>query len=81
MMNKVEILDFLNSNPVCHLATIDGDQPRVRGMLMYRADENGILFHTGSFKDLYKQMQQNPNVELCFSSADSSKQVRVSGEV
>lgn len=80
MMNKAEILDFLNSNPVCHLATIDGDQPRVRGMLMYRADENGILFHTGSFKDLYKQMQQNPNVELCFSSADSSKQVRVSGK-
>ena len=25
-------------------------------------------------------MQQNPNVELCFSSADSRKQVRVSGE-
>jgi uncharacterized pyridoxamine 5'-phosphate oxidase family protein len=25
-------------------------------------------------------MQQNPNVELCFSSADSSKQVRVSGK-
>ncbi|KAF5417479.1 MAG: Pyridoxine/pyridoxamine 5'-phosphate oxidase [Candidatus Methanogaster sp.] len=80
MMNKVEMLDFLNSNPVCHLATIDGDQLRVRGMLIYHADENGILFHTGSFKDLYKQMQQNPNAELCFSSADSSKQVRVSGE-
>ncbi|KAF5417785.1 MAG: hypothetical protein C5S49_02810 [Candidatus Methanogaster sp.] len=50
-------------------------------MLMYRADENGILFHTVSFKDLYKPMQKNPNVELCFSSADSSKQVRVSGDV
>ena len=78
MMNKTEILDFLNSNPACHLATIDGDGPRVRGMLMYRADENGILFHTGNFKDLCKQLQQNPNVELCFNS--SSKQIRVSGK-
>lgn len=67
-MNKEEILDFIKSNPACHLATVDGDQPRVRGMLMYRADENGILFHTGNFKDLYKNLQNNPNVELCFNS-------------
>jgi len=32
-MNKAEIMAFLNSNPVCRLATLDGDQPRVRGMM------------------------------------------------
>lgn len=79
-MNKAEILEFLKSNPACHLATVDDNQPRVRGMLMYHADENGILFHTGGFKDLCKQLQQNPNVELCFNSADKGKQVRVSGK-
>ena len=78
-MNKAEILEFIKSNPACHLATVDGNQPRVRGMLMYRADEDGILFHTGGFKDICKQLQQNPNVELCFNSADKGKQVRVSG--
>jgi len=80
IMNKKEILDFINSNPACHLSTVEGDQPRVRGMLMYRADENGILFHTGDFKDLYKNLQQNSNVELCFNSTESGKQVRVSGK-
>jgi uncharacterized pyridoxamine 5'-phosphate oxidase family protein len=46
-MNKSEILGFLNANPVFHLATVEGNKPHARGMLMYRADENGILFHTG----------------------------------
>ncbi len=78
-MNKKEILAFLNENPVCHLATVDGNKPRVRGLLMYRADETGILFHTGNFKDLYKQLQANPQVELCFNSLKSNIQIRVSG--
>ncbi|GLI53541.1 pyridoxamine 5'-phosphate oxidase family protein [Thermodesulfovibrio yellowstonii] len=79
-MNKTEILKFINSNPVCHLATLDGDQPRVRAMLIYRADENGILLQTWSFKNVFKQLQQNPNVELCFNSSDGSIQIRVSGK-
>jgi pyridoxamine 5'-phosphate oxidase len=78
-MTKTEILQFLNANPLCHLATADGDQPRVRGMMMYKAEEKGILFHTGNFKDLYRQLQKNPRVELCFHSPDMSRQVRVSG--
>ena len=76
-MNRDEILDFLNANPGCHLATIEGDQPRVRGMFMYRADEKGIVFHTGAFKALYSQLQQNNKIEVCFNSPDI--QVRVAG--
>ena len=78
-MNKAEILEFLNSNPMCRLATVEGDQPRVRGMMMYRADENGIVFHTGGPKDLFRQLRANPKVEVCFNNADNSKQVRVAG--
>lgn len=78
-MNKAEILAFLNSNPACHLATVEGDKPRVRGMLMYRADDRGILFHTGDFKDLYRQLKDNKNVELCFYNPGSNTQVRVCG--
>ena len=79
-MTKTEIIQFLNANPACHLATADGNQPRVRGMLMYRADEQGILLHTGSAKDLCKQMIANPRVELCFFNAKDSVQVRVTGK-
>ncbi|MDD4356203.1 MAG: pyridoxamine 5'-phosphate oxidase family protein [Smithellaceae bacterium] len=76
-MSRDEILEFLNANPGCHLATMEGDKPRVRGMFMYRADEEGIIFHTGAFKSLYSQLQNYKNVEVCFNSPD--KQVRVAG--
>lgn len=80
-MNKSEVFEFLNANPVFHLATIDGDKPRVRGMLLYRADENGIIFHTGKTKDLHKQLTDNNQVEMSFNNGgmENLMQVRVSG--
>lgn len=82
-MNKAEIIAFLNANPVFHLATLDGEKPRVRGMLLYRADEKGILFHTGKMRDLYKQLAKNPHVELAFNNGSDENliQVRISGTV
>ena len=79
-MTRTEIIKFMNENAACHLATVEGNQPRVRGMWMYRADEQGIVFHTGTTKDLYKQLIANPNVELCFNNAKDGVQVRVSGK-
>lgn len=76
-MVKEEIFQLLNENPVFHLATMDGDQPRVRGMLLFRADENGIIFHTASTKDVFAQIMKNPKVELCFQG--NGTQIRVSG--
>ena len=78
-MNREAILAFLNANPGCHLATVEGDQPRVRGMFMYRADEHGIIFHTGAFKSLYSQLRGNKKVEICLNSPDT--QVRIAGAV
>jgi pyridoxamine 5'-phosphate oxidase len=80
-VNKAEILKFLNANPTCYLATVEGDRPHVRAMGMFRADENGIIIETGTFKDVYKQMVANPNVELCFFNAKDGIQIRVSGAV
>ena len=82
-MTKSEILEFINANPVFHLATIEGDKPRVRGMLLYRADENGILFHTGKMRDLHKQLTVNPQVEMSFNNGSSEDlmQVRISGSL
>ncbi|MDI6794865.1 MAG: pyridoxamine 5'-phosphate oxidase family protein [bacterium] len=82
-MTKEKIYAFLNTNPAMHLATVEGDKPHVRGILMYRADENGIVFHTGKVKDLHKQLTENPQVEMCFSNSDFENliQIRVSGSV
>ena len=80
-MNKSEILALINANPACHLATVEGNAPHVRGILLYRADENGLIFHTGSTKDLHKQLSKNPRVEFCFNDFQKGVQVRVSGSV
>lgn len=82
-MNKDEIISFLNANPVFHLATVEGDRPHVRGMYLYRADENGIVFHTGKVKDLHGQLTANPRVEMAFNNGKMQDltQVRVSGIV
>ncbi|MEN6327585.1 MAG: pyridoxamine 5'-phosphate oxidase family protein [Syntrophomonas sp.] len=78
-MEKEEMFALMNSNPVFYLATVEDEQPRVRGMLLYRADENGIIFHTGIMKDVYKQIMKNPKVELCFNDFKKGVQLRVSG--
>lgn len=76
-MTKEEVIDFVNENPVCYLATVEGDAPHVRAMGMYKADERGILIQLSTVKGMYKELVRNPKVELCFSG--TGKQVRVSG--
>lgn len=76
-MTKQEIFEKLKAHPVFQVATIDGDQPRVRTVLLYRADENGIIFHTAAIKDLFKQVKKNNKAELCFVC--DGLQIRISG--
>ena len=80
-MTKEEILEFATKNPVCSLATIDDKQPRVRTIMLYKADENGIIFCTGRDKAVHKQLQANPAAELCFYNAEQGLQVRIEGAV
>lgn len=80
-MTRQEILELMNSNPAFHLATMDDDQPRVRAILLYKADKDGIVFHSGIMKDIYKQICQNPKVELCFNDFNKNIQLRVSGKL
>jgi uncharacterized pyridoxamine 5'-phosphate oxidase family protein len=76
-MTQQEILEFINKNQACTLATCEGNKPHVRGVLIYRADNNGILFHTGVTKDVFKQLKKNSSVELCF--INDNIQIRISG--
>ena len=80
-MTKDEVLEFATKNPICSLATIDGNQPRVRTIMLYKADENGIIFCTGRDKAVHKQLQANPATELCFYNAEQGLQVRIEGAV
>jgi uncharacterized pyridoxamine 5'-phosphate oxidase family protein len=80
-MAKQEIIEFINKNRIFSLATTEGNQPHVRIMMIYRADENGLLFASTTLKDLYQQLQANPAVELCFFDKKGFSQVRVEGSV
>lgn len=79
-MTKTEILDFIKANPRSFMATVEGNKPHVRGMGIYKADEDGIIIQTWTLKDIHKQVVNNPEVELCFNNFESGIQVRVSGK-
>ncbi|MGI6648969.1 MAG: pyridoxamine 5'-phosphate oxidase family protein [Bacillota bacterium] len=78
-MTRQEMFDLMNSHPAFHLATMEGDQPRVRALLLFKADESGIIFHSTVTKDIYQQVSQNPKVELCFNDFNKNIQLRVNG--
>jgi uncharacterized pyridoxamine 5'-phosphate oxidase family protein len=80
-MTSAEIYELMNSNPFFHLATLDRDTPRVRGMMLFKAGPDGIYFHSGTFKALHKQIVANSRAELCFFDPKSGTQVRVNGNL
>lgn len=82
-MKFEDCVKFANENPVAWLATADGDQPRVRGMGMWYADETGFYFQTATMKDMVRQLQDNGKVEFAFYRPDEmvGTMLRVSGEV
>lgn len=80
-MSIKEYTDFANENPTCYLSTAEGDQPRVRAMGMWYADETGFWFQAQSVKALYKQIQENDKVEVYFNTPKFSRVMRVSGKM
>ena len=77
LATKEEILAFINQNPLGFIATADAEQPRVRGIMTYKANEDGIIISTAKNKDFYKQLMANPRTELCFYH--DKTQIRVTG--
>jgi len=80
-MDFKDCYQFANENKTCYLATAEGDQPRVRAMGMWYADETGFYFQAQTVKALYKQIENNPKVELYFNAKDYSKVLRVYGKI
>ena len=71
--------DFANANKTAYLATCEGDQPRVRALGMWFADETGFYFQAQSVKAMIKQLEKNPKVEASFT--DGKQTMRVAGTV
>ena len=56
--------EFLKANPVFHLATIEGGAARVRPFGFTMVYDKKLYICTNKTKDVFKQMQKNPEVEI-----------------
>jgi len=59
------VVDFLKKAETYYLATVDGDQPRVRPFGTVNVFEGKLYIQTGKSKDVSKQIHANPKVEIC----------------
>jgi uncharacterized pyridoxamine 5'-phosphate oxidase family protein len=74
-----EVYEFLKKCGVYYLATVEGDQPRVRPFGTVDIFEGKLYIQTGKVKEVSKQLQANPKAEIC-AFADG-KWLRVSGKL
>jgi pyridoxamine 5'-phosphate oxidase len=80
-MNIHDCIKFSNENPICYLATADDDQPRVRALGFWFADETGFYFQTSTVKEIPHQLKRNPKTEICFYKHEGmiGTMLRISG--
>ena len=59
------VLEFLKKAEVYYLATVEGDQPRVRPFGTIHEFEGKLYIQTGKIKPTSEQIKANPKVEIC----------------
>jgi uncharacterized pyridoxamine 5'-phosphate oxidase family protein len=74
-----EVFDFLKSAGTYYLATVEGDQPRVRPFGTVDIFEDKLYIQTGKSKDISKQLASNPKAEIC--AFKDGVWLRVAGEL
>ena len=76
-MNKV--VEELKKVKIFYIATIDGDQPRVRPFGTINIYEDKLYIQTSKQKNVSKQIQNNNKVEIC--GFKNGEWIRLSGEL
>ncbi len=74
-----EVYEFLKKCGTFYIATVDGEKPRVRPFGVVNIFEDKLYIQTGKSKKVSKQMQINPNVEIC--GFVDGKWLRLEGKV
>ena len=65
MSNAERVNEFFTKSQTFYLATEDGNQPKCRPMGLHLLLDGVVYFGVGGFKEVFKQMQANPLVEIC----------------
>ena len=79
-MSGIErVYQFLDEANTYYLATVEGDQPRVRAFGTVLLYDGKLYIQTGKIKPVSKQIAANPKVEIC--AFKGGKWVRITGEL
>ena len=73
------VVKFLKDAETYYLATVDGDQPRVRPFGTAHIFEGKLYIQTGKVKDVSRQLHANPKAEIC--AFKDGKWLRVAGKL
>ncbi len=73
------VCEFLKEAGVYYLATVEGDQPRVRPFGTAHIFEGKLYIQTGKVKPVSRQLQANPKAELC--AFHNGQWLRLAGEL
>ncbi len=74
-----EVYEFLKACGTYYLATVEGDQPRVRPFGTVAIFEGKLYIQTGKVKPVSKQLQENPKAEIC--AFNGNAWIRVAGKL
>ena len=74
-----KVFEFLKSAGTYYLATVDGDQPRVRPFGTINIFDGKLYIQTGKIKEVSKQLHKNPKAEI--SAFKDGTWIRVAGEL
>jgi len=74
-----EVLQFLKDAGTYYLATVEGDQPRVRPFGTAHIFEGRLYIQTGKCKPVSRQLAANPKAEIC--AFHGGRWLRLAGEL
>ena len=74
-----KVVQFLEGAQTYYLATVDGDQPRVRPFGTVLLWDGKLYIQTGKVKPVSRQLAANPKAEIC--AFKDGQWLRVAGEL
>ena len=81
MENLETVKNYLQECKTFYVATVDGDQPRVRPFGVAEVYNGRLYIMTGKKKDVFKQMVANPKFEITAVKPSGVEWIRVSGRL
>ena len=79
MSNIERVCQFLDEARTYYLATVEGDQPRVRPFGTALIFEGKLYIQTGKIKNVSRPLAANPKAEIC--AFQNGQWIRIAGEL